>query len=183
LESGSCPSGWTIQRINALISVSLESNAHVIGERLPWFLAGPPRTGAQDSDRDQSRNIWRCPICTKEEYSSREDLSKHLKELSCYSRYPNVLKCSGCTSTFTKFCKLLQHVETDSCPANIVEGSIARLLAHMKRDISNPGMQHGVSGINYELCGDPAQPRKLIVKVASTPDLILFNTGRGRESC
>lgn len=171
LESGSCSSGWTIQHINALLCQSQGSNAYIIEERKPWLLAGPPRTEAQDSDRDPKRNSWRCPLCSKF-YLSKPDLTRHLQEPDCYQSYPNVLKCPECTTEFTKLSKLLRHVETDKCPASVGNGSIAKLLEHMEVNLKNPSRQWSLSNFEYRLECDLVQPRKLIVKVTSMTDLI-----------
>ena len=175
LESGSCAPGWTIQHINTLISQSPESKAYVIKEREPWLLAGPPRLVAQDSDRDPTRNCWRCPICKKPSFLSKPDLTRHLQEKSCYQKYPNVLKCDECDSQFTKFSNLLRHVETDNCPASIRKGNMFKTLEHVKVNLMDHSTQQGLTGFRYELQSDPARSKRLIVKVESVSDLICLD--------
>ena len=172
LENGSCVSGWLIQQINTLISRSPRSSAYVIKEREPWLLAGPPRLLAQDSDRDPTRNCWRCPICKKPSFLSKPDLTRHLQDKSCYQKYPNELKCTECLCQFTKFSNILQHIEDDSCLANVSEGIIAGLLEHMKVNITDPSTQHSLSNFQYELQSDSGRSGKLFVKVASISDLV-----------
>ena len=174
-ESGSCASRWTIKHINTLISRSPESNAYIIKEREPWLLAGPPRLVAQDSDRDPTRNCWRCPICRKPSFLSKPDLTRHLQEKSCYQAYPNVLKCDECASQFTKFSNLLQHMEIGNCPASIQEGNIAKMLERMKASLMDSSGQQGLTGFRYELQSHPARSKKLIVKVQSVSDLTSFD--------
>lgn len=171
LESGTCSSGWTVQHLNALVCQSPGSNEYIIDERKPWLLAGPPRTEAQDADRDPKRNSWKCPLCSKT-YLSKPDLTRHLQVPDCYQSYPNVLKCPECATGFTKLSKLLQHVETNICAASVGDGSIAKLLEHMQASLGNPSQQLRLSNFEYRLECDPVEPRKLVVKVASMTDLL-----------
>ena len=175
LESGSCTSGWTVQHINALASRSPRANNHVLKDREPWLLAGPPREAAQASDYYASHKAWICSLC-KQAFLWGPDLTKHLEEQDCHQRYPNVLKCPECTFCCTKLSDLIGHAEDDEhCLASIWGGSIGELLEYMKTNLADSSMQLRLSSIEYQLQRDPYQPRKLIVRVASMPEMDLIS--------
>ena len=147
----------------------------VIKDREPWLLAGPPKEVAHATDYFPDHKAWICTLC-KVSHLSELDLTRHLEEQQCHERYPNVLKCPECSFSCTKLSELIGHAEDDeSCQASIWKGSIAGLLEYMKLHLANSSVQLKVSNTEYKLQRDPYQPRKLIVRVASMPEMDLIS--------
>ena len=166
LESGTCSSGINIQVVNALVATCQDARVLVIQGLDSFLRAGPPRNIAHDTDLNLSRNTWKCPYCKSgESFLSALDLTRHLQTKNYVTGYPDVLKCPGCTATFSKLSMLSEHVENIRCTAAVDSGPYAALINYLKTELCIPDVKEHLHGLKFTLRADPHQHGLLCVMV------------------
>ena len=169
LENGGCSAGWNIQYLNAIAERCTDFAHNLIRERLPWFLAGAPRTYSTHGDYVPSRG-WVCYICDCE-HSNDISLTEHLQS-SHTEDYPDVLSCPSCVTHFSKISGLLQHIETPNCLADYETSSIAALMSHTQKWMTKPfsDFGYGILKVFYQLQCDASRSSILSVRVRHIED-------------
>ena len=109
LESGTCVSGATRQKLND--SIRSRDKNHLITERLLTYPGanGPVDTWA--SDAAWNGRAFECYFCPRN-FRSLQALNSHLKSPVHEQK---MYKCPKCAVRFTLFSGLVQHVESESC--------------------------------------------------------------------
>ncbi|KAL8683327.1 MAG: hypothetical protein Q9186_000710 [Xanthomendoza sp. 1 TL-2023] len=142
---------------NALIMHKVLSVRHY----LSYFLAGPPRHRAVDSDRHGT--VWRCQLC-KASMLSRGDLDRHLEAQDCHDRYPDVLSCFHCNSGFDRISVLIRHLDSGKCG---VDGNVLQsIVKHLEEMMAKDDGMAGKLKVTHQLRIDTTKAKELIVKVS-----------------
>jgi len=109
LESGTCPSGATRQKVNDTVRRLDRDN--LITDRLLTYPDSSSRTEVWATDAAWNGRAFVCYFCTCE-FRSLAALNQHLKS-PVHER--KLYHCPKCAVKFNAFSGLIQHVESESC--------------------------------------------------------------------
>ncbi|KAL8804653.1 MAG: hypothetical protein Q9182_002462 [Xanthomendoza sp. 2 TL-2023] len=162
LESCTCTKGWTSQHLNALFIDEPSTFAFINKEYVAYFLAGPPRHQALDTDCHGS--VWKCYLC-KKSMLSRGDLDRHLQAQDCHDRYhDNVLVCTYCKLGFDRISALVRHLDGGNCTA---DGKVMQnIVVALKELVAKDDGTAKILKVIQQLRIDATKGKELIVKVS-----------------